>query len=324
MPLRSAITSLFLGDPERPRAAAPNDRVLVVHQPEPTGDSRSVLMQVESQLANQADVSLRLGELVRQLDGTLSALPEMLRQQDRLIGTIIDQANRAKDRDDAMRRGMDHLRKGTDAQVEVLSLVQQQLDLNHESSRRVGDILGEARTALGAFAATSERHARGIESLADATRRRTTQSDRLERRLQLWLIVTTALCTMALVQSFVVALRDEPQAQVVPTVEQPNTDGSPAIPAVSGQPADAGGHGVAATQHSSAPTAGTTSAEGSPSSTALKAPSTTHTPPPVTASPVKPVVEPVADPTTEPAADPPVAPGAVRGSGFSEPSARPE
>ncbi|MBM4109922.1 MAG: hypothetical protein FJ254_01010 [Phycisphaerae bacterium] len=250
------------------------------------------MQQFESQLASQADVNRRLGELIRQLDGTLASLPEMARQQARMVDTLIDQAQRAKDRDAALTRGLKELGEGSDRQTQVLGLVQQQLDLHSETSSRVAEILGEARTALGAFSASSERHARSIESLAEATRRRTIQSDRLERRLQLWLVVTTALSTTALVYALVVALRDAPQAQPAPL---------PAAPVATSEPA------AATTTDPNAATQTTTPAVSNPTTPAVTKPTTTATKPPA-AGP-----DPAGDgsspaPTGEPAVVDPVAP----------------
>jgi hypothetical protein len=296
MPLRSAITSLFLGDttPTVDPQPAAAERSIQVHQAEPIKPAE-VMQQFESQLASQADVNRRLGELIRQLDGTLSALPEMARQQARMVDTLIDQAQRAKDRDAALTRGLKELSEGSDRQTQVLGLVQQQLDLHSETSSRVAEILGEARTALGAFSATSERHARSIESLAEATRRRTIQSDRLERRLQLWLIVTTALSTTALVYAFVVALRDAPQTQnaTVP-------------PVVVTEPGVTNGAEPATTLQANAPTA-TNGAAAAPTTTkpSVTAPEATNAASSGAAA-------------SEPATVDPVAPGVVRGA-WSEP-----
>jgi hypothetical protein len=296
MPLRSAITSLFLGDAAaRPaEARTPDAQAIEIRQAEPIKPAE-VMQQFESQLASQADVNRRLGELIRQLDGTLASLPEMARQQARMVDTLIDQAQRAKDRDAALTRGLKELGEGSDRQTQVLGLVQQQLDLHSETSSRVAEILGEARTALGAFSATSERHARSIESLAEATRRRTIQSDRLERRLQLWLVVTTALSTTALVYALVVALRDAPQPQ--PTA-------IPVTPVVVTEPATTSGTEPAATTQVTAPTAnnGTTA---------------TITKPPVTV-PDETNAGAGSATTSEPATVDPVAPGALRG-GWSGP-----
>ena len=215
----------------------------------------------------------------------------------RMVDTLIDQAQRAKDRDAALTRGLKELGEGSDRQTQVLGLVQQQLDLHSETSSRVAEILGEARTALGAFSATSERHARSIESLAEATRRRTIQSDRLERRLQLWLVVTTALSTTALVYALVVALRDAPQPQPA-TV--------PVTPVVVTEPATTNGTEPAAATQATAPTGNNGNAAAA-----------SNAKPPVT----------VPDATStgssgtapdEPATVDPIAPGALRG-GWSEP-----
>jgi hypothetical protein len=226
--------------------------------------------------------------LIRQLDGTLASLPDMARQQARMVDTLIDQAQRAKDRDAALTRGLKELGEGSDRQTQVLGLVQQQLDLHSETSSRVAEILGEARTALGAFSATSERHARSIESLAEATRRRTIQSDRLERRLQLWLIVTTALSTTALVYALVVALRDAPQPQPIAT---------PAAPVIATEPAT-----TTVTEPSAAQVPASTAVNGSTTSTAKPALTAPESPTPGAndANSNAPKVD-------------PVAPGALRG-----------
>lgn len=299
MPIRSALSSLFLGGSESGAAEAPS-KAIQVHTAEPVSAAET-MQQFESQLTAQADVNRRLGELVRQLDGTLGTLPELARQQVRLVDTLASEAARAKDRDAALTRGLKDLGDGAERQTQVLGLVQQQLDLHYETSRRVADILGEARTALGAFSATSERHARSIESLAEATRRRTIQSDRLERRLQLWLVVTTALSTTALVYALVVALRDAPQAQPVPAVRtvEAGTTTDPAT-AVAGTAAPTAG----------TPAAGTAAVTPEPQAVG------TASGKPVSDDPASSGT--AATGTAQPVVDP-VAPGAVRGGWADHP-----
>ena len=150
-----------------------------------------------SHLKSHAQSQENLSQMLTSVSATLHALPELARQQGRVLETLMEAAARARQRDQSVERSLVQLSEGAERQTQVLGLVQQQLDLNHETAIHVSDSLRDLSLALGALSSNSERHTRAIEALAETTRKRTDQSDRLEKRLQVWLIVVASIGTAA-------------------------------------------------------------------------------------------------------------------------------
>ena len=189
------------------QAAQPRElEVFQAKQHEPV-DGERLLIQFRDQLSSQAQAHQQLNVLLGSLTTTLNALPQLARQQGQVLETLVEGAARARLRDQAVERSLVHLTEGSERQTQVLGLAQQQLDLNHEVSVRVAESLRETAGALSTFAATSDRQAHALESLALATQRRVAQSDRLEKALQLWLTAVAGLCTLALLYAVWVATR---------------------------------------------------------------------------------------------------------------------
>lgn len=186
----------------------------------PAEDERalSVLGQFRDELRTHHEVQSELAGLIRELHAPMRALPELARQQGGLMETLVDQSSRSRSRDQAIERSLHQLTEGAARQTQVLGLVQQQLDLNHETSIRVSDSLRDTASALGAFAATTDRQTRALEALAESTRRRLAQSERLERTLQFWLLVVSGLATLILLYALWAAMRVPPTPPARPDV----------------------------------------------------------------------------------------------------------
>ncbi len=170
-------------------------------------DGATLLVQFSDQLTSQAHSQQQLNSLLGTLTTTLNALPQLARQQGQVLETLLEGAARSRIRDQAIERNLVQLTDGSDRQTQVLGLVQQQLDLNHEVSLRVAESLKETASAISTFAATSDRQSRALENLASATERRVKQADRLEKALQFWLAIVALLCTVALVYAVYSATR---------------------------------------------------------------------------------------------------------------------
>ena len=185
---------------------------VTVSRVEPDEDERAlaVLGQFRDELKSHHAVQSELASLIRELHAPMRALPELARQQGGLMETLVDQSSRSRSRDQAIERSLHQLTEGAARQTQVLGLVQQQLDLNHETSIRVSDSLRDTASALGTFAATTDRQTRALEALAESTRRRLAQSERLERTLQFWLLVVSGLATLILLYALWAAMRVPP------------------------------------------------------------------------------------------------------------------
>ncbi len=181
-------------------------------------DGEHLLGQFRDQLSTQAHTQAHLDNVVASLSTTLNALPQLARQQGQVLDVLVEDAARARHRDQTLERSLVHLSEGSDRQTQVLGLIQQQLDLNHEVSVRVAESLRETAGAISTFAATSERQSRALELLAQSTQRRVAQSDRLEKALQFWLAIVGAICMLALVYAIWAATRG-PVIIAVPAIE---------------------------------------------------------------------------------------------------------
>ncbi len=207
-------------DRASPEAGSPATQQVTVSRVDPGEDERAlaVLGQFRDELKSHHAVQSELASLIRELHAPMRALPELARQQGGLMETLVDQSSRSRSRDQAIERSLHQLTEGAARQTQVLGLVQQQLDLNHETSIRVSDSLRDTASALGAFAATTDRQTRALEALAESTRRRLAQSERLERTLQFWLLVVSGLATLILLYALWAAMRVPPTPPARPDV----------------------------------------------------------------------------------------------------------
>ena len=273
------------------RTAAPADATRVAS----AEDDRAlaVLGQFRDELRTHHEVQSELANLIRELHAPMRALPELARQQGGLMETLVDQSGRSRSRDQAIERSLHQLTEGAARQTQVLGLVQQQLDLNHETSIRVSDSLRDTASALGAFAATTDRQTRALEALAESTRRRLAQSERLERTLQFWLLVVSGLATLILLYALWAAMRVPPTPPARPDVVATG-DSAPraptAVPAAVTSPTP----DSASTAPPAAMTTG--SASSAPASSAAKEPAKPAAQAP--ANPARPATAPSTAPST--------------------------
>jgi hypothetical protein len=239
-------------DPAASSAGASATQQVTVSRVELGEDERAlaVLGQFRDELKSHHAVQSELASLIRELHAPMRALPELARQQGGLMETLVDQSSRSRSRDQAIERSLHQLTEGAARQTQVLGLVQQQLDLNHETSIRVSDSLRDTASALGAFAATTDRQTRALEALAESTRRRLAQSERLERTLQFWLLVVSGLATLILLYALWAAMRVPPTPPARPEVVASDADAAPrSVPSAATQ-------GSASTLDAAAPSAG--------------------------------------------------------------------
>lgn len=215
-------TSTVAAPASDPRDATPVAAVRI--PPEEDERALTVLAEFRDQLRSHHAVQSELATLIRDLHAPMRALPELARQQGGLMETLVDQSSRHRSRDQAIERSLQQLTDGASRQTQVLGLVQQQLDLNHETSIRVSDSLRDTASALGAFAATTDRQTRALEALAESTRRRLAQSERLERTLQFWLLVVSGLATLILLYALWAAMRVPPTPPARPDVVSKEPD----------------------------------------------------------------------------------------------------
>lgn len=210
-----------------------------------------------------------LARVVATLPQSMGALPELVRQQTRLADLVAQQLMHTRQRDEHVERTLARITQGVEQQRDVMGLVQQQLDLNHESAMKVADGVTTLASAVVQLQATSDRSSAALQGLLERTAERDAGVQKLHTALQNWLLFVAIVSCMTLVGGVIlawVALESgraplpapPPAAAIAP---EPEATGSPgpvglpaapapagtAVPALGGAPQPASGASVPAT-----------------------------------------------------------------------------
>lgn len=217
------------------KPAATTQSVAIYQSPNTESiDPNRLAIEFRDQLHTQAESQRQLSTLLTSLSTTLDALPQLARQQGQVLETLLESSAKARHRDQVFEKNLSLLAEGASQQTQVLGLVQQQLDLNHEVSLRVADSLRETAGAMTTFAATSDRQVKAIEVLAQSTQRRVANAERLEKAIQFWMAIVAVICTLALIYAIYAATRG-PIVIAMPQPAPPQP--SPVVQPVSQAPA---------------------------------------------------------------------------------------
>ncbi|MBL9141552.1 MAG: hypothetical protein JNK53_06760, partial [Phycisphaerae bacterium] len=130
---------------------------------------------------------------------TMGALPELVRQQTRLADLVAQQLMYSRQRDDQVEKTLARITQGVEQQRDVMSLVQQQLDLNHGSAVQVAQGVTTLADAVDKLQSTSTRSAIALQGLLEKTADRDSNLQRQYAALQNWLlfVVIIAFGTLA-------------------------------------------------------------------------------------------------------------------------------
>jgi len=143
--------------------------------------------------------------LLEKLPESLQALPEIARQQARLgeaIGSaLVQQRMRDQNIEETLRRIAD----GVGRQTDTFGLVQQQLDLNHQSAQRVADGVTSLSQGVGEMSTGQRRNADALQAILDHTRSHDQEMQRVQGRLHLWLVFATSIAAGSLIACLLLA-----------------------------------------------------------------------------------------------------------------------
>ena len=95
--------------------------------------------------------------------------------------------------------------QGVEQQRDVMSLVQQQLDLNHESAMKVADGVTTLASAVVQLQATTDRSSAALQGILEKTTERDANVQRLHTALQNWLLFVAIVSCMTLVGGVILA-----------------------------------------------------------------------------------------------------------------------
>jgi hypothetical protein len=208
-----------------------------------------------------------LARVVAQLPQSMGALPELVRQQTRLADLVAQQLMHTRQRDEQVEKALARITQGVEQQRDVMSLVQQQLDLNHESAMKVADGVTTLANAVVHLQSTTDRSSAALQGLLERTTERDAGIQKLHTSLQNWMLFVSILGCMTLFGGVILAWialegRNAPiaapavttAAEVAPAASTPAAEPEIQLPAA---PAPAG-NAVPALGGAPQPVSGTT------------------------------------------------------------------
>jgi hypothetical protein len=201
----ASLRRLFTG-PDEPAAARRTtgggvDRIDGSATPVPADSQEIVSMARDFRafLDLQEQRQQELARVVAALPQSMGALPELVRQQTRLGDLVAQQLMLTRQRDDQVEKTLARITQGVEQQRDVMGLVQQQLDLNHESALKVAEGVTTLAGAVVQLQETTDRSAQALQRLLDRTTERDAGVQRLHSTLQKWMLFIAILACMTLV-----------------------------------------------------------------------------------------------------------------------------
>jgi hypothetical protein len=135
----------------------------------------------------------------------MGALPELVRQQTRLADLVAQQLMHTRQRDDQVEKTLARITQGVEQQRDVMGLVQQQLDLNHEGAMKVADGVTTLANAVVHLQATTDRSSSALQGLLERTTERDAGIQKLHTSLQNWMLFVAILSCMTLFGGVILA-----------------------------------------------------------------------------------------------------------------------
>jgi methyl-accepting chemotaxis protein len=191
--------------------ALPADPPRELTRPEPTPSRGSdevigLVRKIGDHLDKQAEHTQRLDSLIEQLPEAMEALPEINRQNSRLLDVLGDHLERSRSREDALQSTLGRMNEASNHQTEVLGLVRQQLDTSNRAAGQMTETLGSVRQTLTDLSDSTTQSVHMLSEMVQMSEQRSTDLTHLVARTQRWMLVAIACCGVVSVASLVVAI----------------------------------------------------------------------------------------------------------------------
>jgi chromosome segregation ATPase len=147
-----------------------------------------LVRKIGDHLDAQSDRTERMMNVMDRLPQAIDALPEINRQNARLLDILSDHLSQGKDREQALNNTLRRLGDSADHHTEVLSVLQQQLDANHRASEQMTETLGSFREALSSLAQTNNRSTDLLSRISAAGEERESKLTAMFQQTQRWMI----------------------------------------------------------------------------------------------------------------------------------------
>lgn len=159
-------------------------------------DVVAMIRRIGEHLDAQSGRTERLIELMERLPPALEALPEINRQNTRLLDVLTDHLDQVRTREDALNATLSRLGEATSQQTETLTQVREELDRGTELSGRMTDTLGSFRETLTQLTETNTQSASVLTGMADTMHAREERMAQALTRTNRWMIAALAGCAL--------------------------------------------------------------------------------------------------------------------------------
>lgn len=186
--------NIHLVEPKPVRARGGQDEIM------------GLVRRIGEHLDSQSERTERLLNVVDRLPQALDALPEINRQNARLLESLHDHFAQTQRREEMLGSAMSTISETSGRQTEVLGLVQQQLDSNRETASTLGTTLETLQHAIGNLAESNGRSAQVLARMSETAAERENELSTTIARTQRWMICAVFVCGAASVIAVAVAV----------------------------------------------------------------------------------------------------------------------
>lgn len=155
-----------------------------------------LVRRVGDHLDAQAKRTEKLLTLMERMPQALDALPEINRQNARLLEAISEHLSQSKNRETALNDTLRSLGESSSQQTEVLGLLQRQFDISTQSAEKMTETLGNFSEALSNLAATNNRSTDVLSRIVDAADERESRMASMVSRSERWNWVIVGLLSL--------------------------------------------------------------------------------------------------------------------------------
>jgi ABC-type transporter Mla subunit MlaD len=165
-----------------------------------------LVRKISEHLDGQTDRTERMLQLIDRMPQALDALPEINRQNARLLESLHAHLDQARRREEALNNTLGTITEAAKHQTEVLGLVQQQLDHSSQSSVQLTNTLGNLRQSLSDLAQANKHSSEVLSKMAEATGERENRLTETLSRTQRWIIAGVLCASVASIAAIATAI----------------------------------------------------------------------------------------------------------------------
>jgi len=156
-----------------------------------------VVRRIGEHLDEQRERSERIVELLDRLPQALDVMPEISRQNIRLLESITEYLEESRRREESINATLMRLGESADNQTEIVGLVQQQLNTGNDSARQMSAALTDFRASLGELSASTTRSTDVLASMNKTGEARDARLMTIMSRTERWMIAAMACSIVA-------------------------------------------------------------------------------------------------------------------------------